>query len=87
MAFEKIIEQYSPAYRAKLEEVLGLIKVELDNCQPGSTPAICQISSSDKGYEEVAAKIVWKIYHWGMSVGEAITQVEIELNPMRNDLN
>jgi hypothetical protein len=64
----------------KIDELKTLIKTELDLCDVKKTPTVCAISSTPEEYEDLEKMIIEKIKTEGLSIGQAIVEVEKEYN-------
>ncbi|MDO1449529.1 hypothetical protein Q0590_24850 [Rhodocytophaga aerolata] len=84
--FEEYLNGFTPSYRKKLEEIIGLAQVELTLCNEKNTPHVCVAKSTIEGMKEIILKIVRICGATGMTVSEAIAQIERELNPFHPDV-
>ena len=69
----------------KKEEIMirlkKLIKENLEFCDEEATPYICKLKDSESGYEEIETFVIKCFFETDLSVSEALTMKENELNP------
>lgn len=65
----------------KIELLRTLIHDHLETCEPAKTPTICQMKSEKNGYQKVENEIIERIIRNGLTVSDAIIQIESEFNP------
>lgn len=69
----------------KREEIMvrlkKLIGENLEFCDSDSTPFLCDLKSSEKGYKEIEDFVVKCFFETELSVSEALVMKENELNP------
>jgi hypothetical protein len=64
-----------------MEEFLHNVREELDLCDPGETPYLCANLAGEDRFEKIDMEIVRKVIKQKITIGEAIVQLEKELNP------
>ncbi len=62
-----------------LERLKELIKAELELCDAISTPTVCEMNTIEN-YAELERLIINKVAHQGLSIGQAIVELEKEYN-------
>ena len=63
-----------------LEELKALIKEELATCNHKSFPKVCDLQSTENGYDRVENMIVVLVAKEAMPIGAAIAHIEQELS-------
>jgi hypothetical protein len=70
----------------KLKELKQLIHSHLESCDKILTPTICEMKDSKEGKSELEEKVLKRILERGITVGQAINEIEREYNSnMIND--
>lgn len=64
-----------------LKDFKDNIRLELDQCNSLDTPHVCANISSEEGYRKTEKLIMEKVMTSRLTIGEAIVQIENELNP------
>lgn len=62
-----------------LDRLKELIKAELELCESISTPIVCEMNNPEN-YEELERFIINKVAHQGLTIGQAILEIEREYN-------
>lgn len=65
----------------QLKELKQLIHAHLNECDFILTPTICEMKDTDKGKAELEEKILKRILERGITVGQAVNEIEREYNP------
>jgi len=74
MATEKPYEQV-------LKELKENIAVQLDLCEPTSTPTVCSMKATPEGYKKLEDMMIELIADGGKTISQAIIDVERAFNP------
>ncbi|MCH2044827.1 MAG: hypothetical protein MK212_11980 [Saprospiraceae bacterium] len=71
-------------FEKKFEEKLKTLRIQIqsfiDKCDSNLTPKLCQFRSTDQGREKLAQYIEDKILQAGLSILEAMLEIEREFN-------
>ena len=65
----------------KLKELKQLIHSHLQQCDKILTPTICEMKDTPSGKSELEEMILSRILERGITVGQAINEIEKEYNP------
>jgi hypothetical protein len=68
----------------KLKELEQLINNQLSNCNSLMHPTVCQMKQNEKAYKELYSDILQRCVKKGISVNQAINEIEKEYNPNIN---
>jgi len=68
----------------KLKELEQLINNQLNNCNSLLHPTICQMKNNESSYKELFEYILSRCVKRGISVNQAINEIEKEYNPNIN---
>jgi hypothetical protein len=71
--------------QAQLDELNQLIDVHLNQCDHTYTPTICQMKDTPEGKAQVHKKVLSLCLAKGISVGQAVNEIEKEFNPNLNN--
>lgn len=66
---------------AQLKELKQLIHAHLNECDNILTPTICEMKETEKGKKELEQRILEVIIKRGLTVGQAVNEIEREYNP------
>jgi hypothetical protein len=67
-------------------EVQKLAESELQYCNQHDTPYVCAMTNTDAGKKQIIQLIVEYVGKHGMSISEAIVQIENERNSNLNEI-
>ena len=65
----------------ELAELDQLIDMHLNQCDYTYTPTVCQMKDTPEGKAQVKKNILQRILDKGISVGQAVGEIEKEFNP------
>lgn len=65
----------------KIAELQALINSYLNECDTILTPTICQMKATPEGRKQIEESIISRIVQKGITVGQAINEIEREYNP------
>lgn len=68
----------------RIEELKRLIESQLSNCNSLLHPTICQMKGNESSYKELFNDILQRCIKRGISVNNAINELEKEYNPNIN---
>lgn len=63
-----------------LTELSQLIRAHLNNCDPITTPTVCEMKATMEGAKQLEDDILSRCAQRGLSVGEAVLEIEHEYN-------
>jgi hypothetical protein len=69
----------------KLKELKQLIHIHLEECDTITTPTICEMKTTPEGKLKLEDKILKHILERGVTVGQAVNEIEKEFNPNLNN--
>lgn len=64
----------------KLNELKALIRNHLNECDNVNLPTICEMKSTKEGYEKLEQNVINRIGEQGLTLGQALIQIEKEYN-------
>lgn len=62
------------------KELISLIRAHLNNCDPVTTPAVCEMKGTARGLKQMEDDILARCAARGLSVGQAVLEIEHEYN-------
>lgn len=68
----------------RLEELKILIENQLSNCNSLLHPIVCQMKNNKSSHQELFSDILQRCTKRGISVNQAINEIEKEYNPNIN---
>lgn len=74
-------KQEISANQEVLTEFRQNIRTELDLCDAIQTPFVCANIGTEDGYKKIEQLICAKVIDEKITIGEAIVQIETDLNP------
>lgn len=63
-----------------IDKLKALIQAELNLCNSDKTPTVCAMSGDADLYAGLERMIIDRVKNHGLSIGEAITEIEREYN-------
>lgn len=66
---------------SELSELRNLIQAHLNNCDPITTPTVCEMKATMEGSKQLEDDILARCASRGLSVGQAVLEIEREYNP------
>ncbi len=65
----------------QINKLKKLISLELKHCSAGNTPYVCNEKSTPEGYQKIEQLIINLIDNNGLTISQAIIEIERTYNP------
>jgi len=69
------------SYTELLAELRTMIEIQLELCEPEDTPVVCRMKQDGEGKEKLAKLIIKEVTENGLTVSQAIIEIERQFNP------